>query len=124
MELFDTVPLRLLVAVAVVLVKLKALSNVPVDPLFSAAERASAVASPVLLRVCVLLSVRECVLLSVNESECVLLSVLVLVSAPCPDGPAVWSANTAPLNPKASAMAEATSVFFMNPPKKVEQAWY
>ena len=55
-ELFDTVPLRLLLAVASVRLKLKALLKVPVEPLFNAAEREADVdASPERVRVCVLL---------------------------------------------------------------------
>jgi hypothetical protein len=100
--------------------------------LFNAAEReALAVAPPVRVRVLlsVLVVVAVLVLVVVLLSVALIvrvrvllsvLMVLVLESAPVPDPASCW-ASTEPLNPKASAMAEARSVFFMNPPK-VEQS--
>jgi hypothetical protein len=104
-----TVPSSLLRATTRVL--LKALVNVPVEPLFSAAERtAPAVASPFTL-----LSVRVRVLLSVAVTVSVVVSVDVFV----PVSPLVWSlaaAKAVPQTPNAKAIADANSVFFMEAP--------
>jgi hypothetical protein len=99
-----TVPLRLLLAVAVV--TLKALLNVPEDPLFSAAERA-ALAAALPDRLFRLLSE----LLSVDVLVLALLPVVLCWS--------VVFANAIPLKPNATATAEARSVFFMEPPKGI-----
>jgi hypothetical protein len=109
--LLVTVPLRLLLAVAVV--TLKALLNVPVEPLLSAAERAAlaAAAPDLLLR-----------LLSDGFAVDVFVAVLVLVLVLLPVV-LCWSvvlADATPLKPNATAMAEARSVFFMKPPKVIQ----
>ncbi|MCJ7799941.1 MAG: hypothetical protein MUP33_09350 [Polaromonas sp.] len=103
---------------AVAFVTLNALLNDPEDPLLSAAERAAlAAAAPDLLFW--LLSDGFAVDVLVAVLVLVLVSVLVLVLVLSPVV-LCWSfvfANAAPLKPNATAMAEARSVFFMEPPK-------
>ncbi|HEX5312732.1 hypothetical protein [Aquabacterium sp.] len=137
--LFDTVPLRVLLVVIVLL--LNALSNVPVEPLFIAAERAPfETASPefllvlfsvcvsvvvvvvvsvfvrVLLCVCVLESVLVLVAVLVDVVVSVFVFVLLLVLSPPPVVCVVaFSAPMADaLKPKQRAMVDARSVFFMS----------